>query len=42
MNEGNIIQAPVVAISRHRLMTDGAGVTTLVVLHSCPYVAGGV
>ena len=36
MNEGNIIQAPVVAISRHRLMTDGAGVTTLVVLHSCP------
>lgn len=42
MNEGNIIQAQVVAISRHRLMTDGAGVTTLVVLHSCPYVAGGV
>ena len=30
------IQAPVVAISRHRLMTDGDGVTTLVVLHSCP------
>ena len=30
------INTPVVAISRHRLMTDGAGVTTLVVLHSCP------
>lgn len=28
--------APIVAISRHRLMTDGDGVTTLVVLHSCP------
>ena len=30
------INTPVAAISRHRLMTDGAGVTTLVVLHSCP------
>ena len=30
------IQAPVTAISRHRIATDGDGVTTLVVLHSCP------
>ena len=36
MIDVNGIQTPVVAISRHRLMTDGEGVTTLVVLHSCP------
>ena len=30
------IQAPITAISRHRIATDGDGVTTLVVLHSCP------
>ncbi len=36
MNDDNKMQAPVVAVSRHRLMTDGDGVTTLVVLHSCP------
>lgn len=36
MIDVNGIQTPVVAISRHRLMTDGDGVTTLVVLHSCP------
>lgn len=36
MTNVDTIQTPVVAISRHRLMTDGEGVTTLVVLHSCP------
>ena len=36
MIDVNGIQTPVVAISRHRLMTDGDGVTTLIVLHSCP------
>ena len=36
MIDVNAIQVPVAAISRHRLMTDGDGVTTLVVLHSCP------
>lgn len=30
------INAPVTAISRHRIATDGDGVTTLVVFHSCP------
>ena len=30
------ISAPVSAISRHRLATDGEGVTTLVVFYSCP------
>ncbi len=28
--------APIVGISRHRLATDGEGVTTLVVFHGCP------
>lgn len=28
--------APVSAVARHRIATDGEGVTTLVVLHSCP------
>lgn len=36
MNEHDIIQAPVVAVSRHRIATDGEGVTTLVAFHSCP------
>ena len=30
------INAPVTAISRHRIATDGDGVTTLVVFHGCP------
>ena len=36
MNDHDIIQAPVVAVSRHRIATDGEGVTTLVAFHSCP------
>lgn len=36
MSDTRTIQAPVSAISRHRIGTDGDGVTTLVVLHSCP------
>ena len=28
--------APLIAIARHRLSTDGAGVTTLVAFHGCP------
>lgn len=36
MNGHDIIQAPVVAVSRHRIATDGEGVTTLVAFHSCP------
>lgn len=31
-----MITAPVFAISRHRLTTDGEGVTTLVAFHGCP------
>ena len=34
MNEP--IQAPVIAVSRHRIQTDGQGVTTLVCFHGCP------
>ncbi len=30
------MKAPLIAISRHRLSTDGAGVTTLVAFHGCP------
>lgn len=30
------IQAPVIAVSRHRIQTDGQGVTTLVCFHGCP------
>lgn len=30
------IVAPIIGISRHRLLTDGEGVTTLVAFHSCP------
>ena len=29
-------QVPLIAISRHRLTTDGEGVTTLVAFHGCP------
>lgn len=29
-------KAPVIALSRHRMKTDGDGVTTLVCLHGCP------
>lgn len=36
MNANETISAPVSAISRHRLATDGEGVTTLVVFYSCP------
>lgn len=36
MIDNGHIQVPVSAISRHRIATDGEGVTTLVVLHSCP------
>ena len=36
MNVSEHLQAPVTAISRHRIATDGDGVTTLVVFHSCP------
>ena len=28
--------APLIGISRHRLSTDGEGVTTLVAFHGCP------
>lgn len=30
------IEAPIIGISRHRLQTDGIGVTTLVAFHGCP------
>ena len=30
------IQAPVIAVSRHRMASDGQGVTTLVCFHGCP------
>lgn len=30
------MKAPLIAISRHRLATDGQGVTTLVAFHGCP------
>ena len=36
MCDKSTIQAPVSSISRHRILTDGDGVTTLVVLYSCP------
>ena len=29
-------EAPLIGICRHRLTTDGAGVTTLVAFHGCP------
>lgn len=31
-----ITDAPIIAISRHRFLVDGEGVTTLVVFHGCP------
>lgn len=36
MEQNHEIQAPVTAVSRHRIATDGMGVTTLVVFHACP------
>ena len=30
------LSAPIIGIVRHRLATDGKGVTTLVAFHSCP------
>ena len=30
------MKAPLIGMSRHRLVTDGAGVTTLVAFHGCP------
>jgi len=30
------LRAPVIGIARHRLATDGEGITTLVAFHSCP------
>jgi radical SAM domain protein len=30
------VKAPIIGINRHRLTTDGDGVTTLVVFHGCP------
>jgi pyruvate formate lyase activating enzyme len=30
------MKAPLIAISRHRIATDGVGVTTLVAFHGCP------
>lgn len=32
----NNMKAPVIALSRHRMKTDGDGVTTLVCFHGCP------
>lgn len=31
-----MIKAPIIAVSRHRMKTDGDGVTTLVCFHGCP------
>ena len=31
-----IVDAPIIAISRHRFLVDGEGVTTLVAFHGCP------
>ncbi len=38
MNNGTdiTINAPVIGVARHRLATDGNGVTTLVAFHGCP------
>ncbi|MGP1559863.1 MAG: radical SAM protein, partial [Prevotella intermedia] len=30
------VKAPIIGINRHRLTTDGEGVTTLVAFHGCP------
>ena len=36
MNKSDIITAPIVTYARHRMQTDGKGVTTLVCFHGCP------
>ena len=36
MEQQENIIAPLIGINRHRLATDGVGVTTLVTFHSCP------
>ncbi|MBE6619112.1 MAG: radical SAM protein [Ruminococcaceae bacterium] len=36
MKNDNAVRAPIVGYSRHRLATDGQGVTTLVIFHGCP------
>lgn len=36
METNNTLLAPLIGISRHRLATDGEGVTTLVAFHGCP------
>lgn len=35
-NKSDIITAPVITYSRHRIQSDGQGVTTLVCFHGCP------
>ena len=35
-NKSNPEGVPVIGISRHRLLTDGQGITTLVAFHGCP------
>ena len=30
------LEAPLIGIDRHRLATDGEGITTLVAFHECP------
>ncbi len=36
MDKDKLIEATVIGVSRHRMMTDGQGVTTLVAFHGCP------
>ena len=36
MNKSDIITAPIVTYARHRMQSDGKGVTTLVCFHGCP------
>lgn len=36
INHSHIKTAPIIGLSRHRLLTDGEGVTTLVAFHGCP------
>lgn len=36
INHSHHKTAPIIGISRHRLLTDGEGVTTLVAFHGCP------
>ena len=35
-DKSNTVAVPVIGVSRHRLLTDGHGVTTLVAFHGCP------